>query len=243
MQIVKDLYLVCGFPYERHANIHAVKYSKGIILFDCGTNLDEAQIVEKNLAKWGLGDLPITHVFVTHEHQDHGGNSQYFQDKGAAVYAGPVDADHIANADIETIDFALIEKAVACPGIRTVQDEQIVEVEELKVRCIHIPGHTPGSILYQVDLNGLSVCFGGDSIRVGTNAQSAILGWTGGVDYDRETYIQSLLKVAELVRHGQLMCDVLCGGHFQPMVGDGWKCLNWASRAAFEDLRVCPNII
>lgn len=243
MQIVKDLYLVCGFPYERHANIHAVKYSKGIILFDCGTNLDEAQIAEKNLAKWGLGDLPVTHVFVTHEHQDHGGNSRYFQDKGAAVYAGPVDADHIANADIETIDFALIEKAVACPGIITVQDEQIVEVEELKVRCIHIPGHTPGSILYQVDLNGLSVCFGGDSIRVGTNAQSAILGWTGGVDYDRETYIQSLLKVAELVRHGQLMCDVLCGGHFQPMVGDGWKCLNWASRAAFEDLRVCPNII
>lgn len=243
MQIVKDLYLVCGFPYERHANIHAVKYSKGIILFDCGTNLDEAGIAQRNLAKWGLGDLPVTHVFVTHEHQDHGGNAKFFQDKGAKIYAGPVDADHIANADIETIDFALIEKAVACPGIITVHDEDVIEVEEMKVRCIHIPGHTPGSILYQITLNGLSVCFGGDSIRVGNNAQSAILGWTGGVDYERETYIQSLLKVAELVRHGHLTCDVVCGGHFQPMVGDGWKCLQWASRAAYEDLRVCPNII
>lgn len=243
MQIVKDLYLVCGFPFEIHANIHAVKYSKGVILFDCGTNLMEAKLAEKNLAYWGLGDLPVTHVFVTHEHQDHGGNSKYFQDKGAKIFAGPVDAEHIANADIETIDFALIEDAVPCPGIIELKDEDVVEVEELKIRCIHIPGHTPGSMLYQVDLNGLSVCFGGDSIRVGTNAQSAILGWTGGVDYDREVYIQSLLKAGELVRSGSLKCDVLCGGHFQPMVGDAWKCINMASRSAFENLRPLPNII
>lgn len=237
MQIVKDLYLVCGFPYGIHANIHAVKNGDGIVLFDCGTNLMEAGVAEKNLAYWGLGDLPITHVFVTHVHQDHGGNSKYFQDKGAKIIAGPGDAEGIETADLRTIDYALCEKAVPCKMDIIPTDGQVIDANGLKVECIHIPGHSDGSMIYRIELNGQIVAFTGDSIRCGTNAQSAILGWTGGHDYDREQYIKSLGKVA------RMHCDILCGGHFQPMIGDAWKLMGWAYRAACEDLRPCKNII
>lgn len=243
MEIIRDLYQVCGYPFGVHANIHAIKYSAGVMLFDCGTNLMEAQMAERNLAYWGLGDLPVTHVFVTHVHQDHGGNSKYFQDKGAAIYAGPTDADNIENGTAITIDYALLEKAVPCPGIQTVRDGDEIRAGELTIRCVHIPGHSPGSILYHVKLNGENVCFGGDSIRCATNAKDAILGWTGGLDYDRETYIRSLNRLCDMVRHGELRCDVLCGGHFQPMIGNAYKLIYWAYRDACENLRECKNLI
>ena len=243
MEIIKGLYQVCGYPFGVHANIHAVRYSKGVILFDCGTNLMEAQLAKKNLAYWGMGDLPVTHVFVTHVHQDHGGNSKYFQDKGAKIYAGPVDADNIEKGTSTTIDYMLLEEAVPCPGIITLKDEEVIEVEELKIRCIHIPGHSPGSMIYHVVIDGQDVCFTGDSVRCGTNAKDAILGWTGGVDYDRDQYIETLRRVCDMVRHGELKCDVLCGGHFQPMIGNAYKLFYWAYRDACENLRECKNLI
>ena len=243
MEIIRNLYQICGYPFGVHANIHAAVYSKGIVLFDCGTNEMEAKLAQRNLSYWGLDGLPITHVFVTHVHQDHGGNSKYFQDQGATIYAGPGDAENIEHGTAQTIDYALTEKAVPCPGIHTVHDEDVIQIEELSVRCIHIPGHSPGSMLYHIVLDGQDVCFGGDSIRCGTNAKDAILGWTGGLDYDRDQYIKTLRRLCDMVRHGALKCDVLCGGHFQPMIGNAYKLVYWAYRDACENLRECKNLI
>ena len=237
MQIQKCIYLVCGFPYGVHANVHAVRTNDGIVFFDCGTNRTEADIISENLAYWGLDGLPVTHVFVTHVHQDHSGNCKYYRDMGAKIIAGPGDCDAIENGDLRTIDYALCERFEVCPVDIKAVDGDVIEAGGLKVECIHIPGHTEGSMIFKVVIDGKIIVFTGDSIRVGANAQSAILGWTGGPDYDREQYIDSLGKVA------RLQCDILCGGHFQPMIGNAWKVMGWAYKTACEDLRPCKNLV
>lgn len=233
MQYLRNLYLLSGMPYSVSVSVHAVTGKNGIVLFDTGTDEGEMEIVDRNLKYWGLDTIPITDVFITHSHMDHSGNAKLLRDRGARIIAGPIDADAIEKGDERTIDFALLREFKPCPVDVIAQDEEVIETRAgISVKCFHTPGHSPGSMLYRVDVDGKQVMFTGDTIRVGEFCETGVLGWTGGPDVDIPTYIKSLGRAA------RLKCDVVCGGHFLPCMEDGWKILCLTYRRALEDLRL-----
>ena len=68
MQLAKNLYTVCGYAYSSQDNVYAIQAPHGVILVDTGTDDREYDIVQENLAYWGLG--PVTHVTVSYTHLD-----------------------------------------------------------------------------------------------------------------------------------------------------------------------------
>jgi glyoxylase-like metal-dependent hydrolase (beta-lactamase superfamily II) len=83
-------------------------------------------------------------VLNTHEHYDHcQDNAVAKRRSGGKVYAHRL-------ADVPEKDHDL-------------EDGQVLKVGELKVKVLHTPGHSPGSVLYVVGKH----CFTGDTLFVG----------------------------------------------------------------------------
>jgi len=219
MQIIKDVFLVSGFPYARHPNVYAVKGRDGLILVDTGLDEGDLEIINENIEYWGLSDYPISHVLITHEHFDHCGNAHIFKKKGARIVAGLEDAEAIETGDDRTIGYAFHKEFIPCKVDIKVVDGDIIDAAGLMFGVIHVPGHTPGSVFYKLELDGKTIFFTGDAIRVGTNCESAFTGWSGGIDYDMNRYFESIRKVAKLKP------NIILAGHWQPCLKDGWKIL------------------
>lgn len=231
MQLMQDIYLVSGFAYGLHPNVYAVRGSTGVVLVDCGLEQADLNMIDANLRYWGLADLPITHLLITHAHFDHCGNAYALRQRGAVTVAGPSDAEGIELGDDRTIPYAYAMKFPACPIDVKVQDGDVVRAAGLDFEVIHVPGHSAGCVFYKLVTEGRIVLFTGDVVRVRPGAEPAMLGWSGGVDYDRAAYMRTLQRISKLE------ADVLLAGHFQPCLRDGYKVLQNAYMRALLDWR------
>lgn len=231
MQITRNIYQVSGFPYGVHPNVYAVKGKDGIVLIDTGLDKYELGIIDENMKYWGLSVYPVTHALITHSHFDHAGNAHIFRERGAVIAAGPVDAEGIEAGDDRTIGYAYCKKFMPCHVDMKVKDGDIIRAAELEFEVIHVPGHSSGCVFYKLESEGKTIMFTGDAIRVGNNCESAILGWSGGVDYNLELYFETLKKISHL------HADIILAGHFQPCLKDGWKIFQKAYTKALLDWR------
>jgi hydroxyacylglutathione hydrolase len=187
--------------------------------------------VDANMAYWRLTDQPVVTVLLTHAHFDHCGNARALQECGAAIVAGPGDAEGIELGDERTIPYAYGRKFPACTVDVKVKDGDVVETAGLRFEVIHVPGHTAGCVFYRLVVDGRIVLFAGDVVQTGADSHTARLGWTGGVDYDRATYLNSLQRIA------RLEADVVLAGHYQPCLKEGYKLLQNAYLRGLMDLR------
>jgi glyoxylase-like metal-dependent hydrolase (beta-lactamase superfamily II) len=231
MQLIQDIYLVSGFAYGLHPNVYAVKGTDAVVLIDTGLDENDLSVIDENLHAWELDRLPISHVLLTHAHFDHAGNALALRWRGARIAAGPGDAEGIELGDDRTIPYAYGRKFPACPVDLCVKDGDVVQAAGLAFQVIHMPGHSSGSVFYHLMKQGRNVLFTGDVVHVGPNCESALLGWTGGVDYDRQAYLQSLTHCA------RLEADAILAGHYQPCLKDGYKVLQKAYARALQELR------
>ena len=231
MQILKDIYLVSGLPYGFHPNAYAVKGRDAVVLIDCGLDERDLAAIDTNLQYWGLADLPISHLLITHAHFDHTGNAFTLRKRGLLTVAGPGDAEGIARGDDRTIRYAYGQSFPACDIDITVQDGDVLNAAGLAFDVIHVPGHSSGCVLYRLVLDKRVILFTGDVVHVGEKSDMARLGWNGAVDYDRAAYLHSLQRMA------QLHADVILAGHYQPCLQDGYKVLQNAYMRGLMELR------
>jgi len=91
--------------------------------------------------------LDVRHVIETHGHWDHIQAVPELRDAGYEVHVTAEDAAMLPSYD------AIIE------------DDDVIEVGRLRLRTIHTPGHTPGSICFR--LEGSPVLFSGDTLFPG----------------------------------------------------------------------------
>jgi len=232
MQILPGVFLVNGFPYRQHQNGYVVKTGDGAVMVDSGDLQTETfGLVEQNCSTWGVELKDISHLFVTHSHFDHSSHAAALQRTGAEIVASRDAADAMAAGDDRCIGYAVHRTFEPCEADIVVSDGDEVPVGELTVRCIAAPGHAQSCIIYEIDLDGRRLWFVGDVILVGHECQSVELGWTGGPDYDRPTYLKTLCRLAHME------CDVLLPGHGPTCVKDGKQLVEMAYTKAMTEWR------
>ncbi len=230
MQLLPDLYLLNGFAYATHANFYLLRSDEGNVLIDSGTFPSDLESAERQLAVWGLNLDSVDHLLLTHAHYDHVANAATLRERGATVVAGPGDAEGIALADNRTLPYVGYP-VQPCEVDRVVRDGDVIEAAGFRITAIHAPGHTDGCIIYEVDHAGRKVWFTGDVLMAPAEDFEAQLGWEGSEEFDRETYIESLKRLAAM------RPDVVLAGHFIPYLRDGWRLVGRAYMKALLEWR------
>ena len=82
MKINDRIYWISGGPWGYLGNAYAIKHSNGYVLVDTGSP-EALDVIVKNLKYWNIDENKITHVLITHAHDDHTGcahcNIYYFE--------------------------------------------------------------------------------------------------------------------------------------------------------------------
>jgi glyoxylase-like metal-dependent hydrolase (beta-lactamase superfamily II) len=230
MQILPGLYLVNGFPYGRHQNGYLLQAPSGLLLIDSGDmEEDSFPTVEQAFRLWGVDLADVTHLFLTHAHFDHSSHAARFRRLGAKIVASQDTADAIAAADDRCIAYAVDGEFEPCQTDIILHDGETIDAGGLSVRAIAAPGHATGLMVFEVVLADRPLWFCGDLLKVGTECKSVELGWPGGPDYDRPTYLETLRKLAHLD------CHTLLAGHGPPGLALGKRLLRMAYTKAMVE--------
>lgn len=103
--------------------IKCLKTQKGVLI-DAPAEADK--ILEQ------LEGIDINYIFLTHDHTDHvGALSELRQKLGVPLAAHPLDAESLPS-----------------PMETSLSDGDLLSIGELKIKALHTPGHTPGSLCF-----------------------------------------------------------------------------------------------
>ncbi len=201
-EVFPNVYLVGGPGLTDSSDclIYAVDGGTEMALVDCGAGRGTWRLLE-NLERWGLSQKPMGAVLLTHCHVDHiGGLEQILKKAKPRVLCHKGDLEAIETGDPK-------KTASSWYGIRLprVKVDLVLEKEEETVivggavlRCIHTPGHTPGSISILWERPMGKVLFGQD-------IHGPFMREFGS---DLNQWASSMRKLLALE------ADVLCEGHF-----------------------------
>lgn len=129
--------------------------------------------------------LKVKYILNTHGHSDHVlGNPKLKEVLNVPVCMHEDDDRFFSDQAVREKSSKELGLPPPDPADIRLKDEDIVEVGTLKVKVIHTPGHTPGSVCYLVEGN----LFCGDTLFVGAVGRTDLIGGS------LETLLESLEK-------------------------------------------------
>jgi glyoxylase-like metal-dependent hydrolase (beta-lactamase superfamily II) len=189
-----------GLTDPQDAAVYLVVIDDQAALIDagCGRSVDR---LLANAGACGVAPAAIRRLLLTHCHYDHaGGVAEVKARLNLRVVMHALDAPYVENGDpvvtaaawygAEFNPFRADETLnVACQDLR---------IGGRPIEAIHIPGHSPGSLVYRMTSCGQKVLFGQD---IHGPLHSSLKS-------DAADYRRSLQKLLDL------NADILCEGHF-----------------------------
>lgn len=141
----------------------------------------------------------ITHIIVTHTHNDHSPLSKYLQEKtGALIYS--FNENDINIGDENKFEEGYDKEFKCDVGVK---DGDIIKGKDWTLQAIHTPGHTSNHLCYSLEEE--KILFSGDHV----------MGWSTTVivppDGNMEEYMKSLEKLLQrndkyyLPTHGKMI--------------------------------------
>lgn len=122
---------------------------------------DEADRIMARVIESGI--IP-KYIINTHGHIDHvGANREVKERTGAQILIHPEDADRLVRPQIQ-FPFLFGHLSSSPPADGFLEEGDIVELGEIKLRVLHTPGHSPGSISLVTD----KIVFTGDALFAGS---------------------------------------------------------------------------
>lgn len=200
-EIIKNIYIVGGpeITDGRDGCVYLLNFGE-LVLIDSGAGWSVEKIIY-NVQSLGLNCKNLNKVLLTHCHIDHiGGVPDIKKRFGSKLYIHELDAPPLEQGD-PVLTAATWYQTTFPPtpvDVKFSLNEEVLEIGDQKIYCIHTPGHTPGSICIYLDRDGKRVLFAQDLHgplleEFGSNLN----------DWDHST--RKLLA---------LEADILCEGHF-----------------------------
>ncbi len=156
---------------DRRVCIHLIDTGDGLILIDSGYTVTAAYILVDNIWRLGYDPRQVRWIIHTHGHFDHFGASEEFRRLyGAKLAISRVDAESLRKYPKRAI---MQEDSFPLAKIPEfdyeIEDGEIFELGNTKIRCVLTPGHTAGvlSLFFNVTYNEneyLAGLFGGAGV-------------------------------------------------------------------------------
>lgn len=201
-KVTEDIYQVGGgnLTSPEDAAIYLVRSDDRAALVDAGCGTSQVQLFQ-NIEACGVPLDRIEYLLITHCHFDHTGGAQAVRDRtGCKIVAHETEARFLEEGD-QRVTAAKWYGAFLEPfqvDVKLKGERQDLWVGVKKIEALHVPGHSPGSLVYVTESEGLKILFGQD---VHGPLDASLLS-------DREDYRRSLKLLLTL------QADVLCEGHY-----------------------------
>jgi hydroxyacylglutathione hydrolase len=176
MRITQSIYLVGDTPFGLTAggdcHVYLIKAPSGLFMIDAGNGYDTDGLVCSIKAE-GFDPENISHILLTHHHTDHARGAKAIKDRfGCQVWiSGNIGKYMLEEGNDEELwvndgkacglyapDYFYIH----CPVDHAVGDAEEFDIGEVRISALNIPGHSPDSVCYIMELEGLKCIFNGD---------------------------------------------------------------------------------
>ena len=174
-------------------------------------------------------------MHLPHGHHDHGGSALYFQEKGAKIYCSEADSPEMIRGGMLISDTPWGEEweFPACTPDVQFKDGDVLTFEDFELKVIGAPGHSAGSVLFEMMDGEKDIVFSGDCFSCdGERGELVIVGWKGSMDYSAKDYQATFEKI-----YKTLNPDYILGGHGIPCVRDGKRVIRNAYRKFLMEYR------
>ncbi len=142
---------------------YLIETEKGPILIETGP-YSTFKTLTNAISKIGYQAQDIKHVFLTHIHLDHAGSAWAFAEMGAHVYVHPFGAKNMEDPSRLMASATQIYgdqmdrlwgqmKKIDGSLLIEVQNEEVFDFGNVKVKAYHTPGHAKHHIAWEVDKN------------------------------------------------------------------------------------------
>lgn len=207
IQILSNLWQVGGPGLTSHndAAVYLVRFEDKAILVDagCGRNHD---ILCANISKYLPEDVQIDYLLLTHCHYDHTGGAEAIRNEyGCKIMAHYLDAVYLESGNNEITGASWYGSEMQPFRVDTTfrNRKKTLKIGNTFLTAHHIPFHSPGSLVYVMELGAYRVLFGQD---VHGPVHPLLRS-------DQFAYQRSLIRLSEFD------ADILCDGHFGIFVG------------------------
>lgn len=199
LRVCKDIYMVGSseltHPYD--CCIYLIDAGE-LILVDTGAGKSFEQIVA-NIKSLDLNIEKLKTVIVTHAHIDHMGALHKFQESfNVRIIAHRLDTTAIESGIGVGAEYYGVNYSACHVDVKIAVPEMLLQFGNYELGVVHIPGHTPGSIVVYMNVDGKRILFGQD-----------IHG-----PYNRAWRADPVITRISLQKLIDLKADILCEGHF-----------------------------
>jgi glyoxylase-like metal-dependent hydrolase (beta-lactamase superfamily II) len=169
-----------------------------LVMVDAGAGGSADRLID-NIQALGLVHERLSTIIVTHAHIDHIGSLAELKEKyGLSVIAHEGDAAAIESGKKVGAEYYGVKYRPCKVDVTLKGPENSLTLGAYEFRFLHVPGHTPGSIVASIKSEGKTVLFGQD-------IHGPYLAMWGG---DAHKAGESLEKIKAI------KADILCEGHY-----------------------------
>lgn len=134
--------------------------------------IDPGGHVEQIMSRIDAHGLKVKYIINTHSHWDHvGGNGDLKERTGAPILIHEAEASMLEHTGATAMLFG-VQVPPSPPADQLLKEGDIVEVGSIKMKVLHVPGHSPGGMALVFD----EVAIVGDAIFAGSIGRTDLPG-------------------------------------------------------------------